>query len=231
MQTVLLAARDLRLLSTVDITRWSRELRGGATLSVPCARSYEPHARATQGNRHVCVVLSPSHEIKIFAEGAQVFAFRNAEWHLLDLEARYEGWAEAVGHRGLAERLFQAALDLADARQGALFVVLHDPATSLPQLVRHDDLLLGPGAPGEPGRRLTRQSLLSLLAARDVLSLDLSVLEALATLDGATVIDREGRLLAAGAILRHPPDEPVGPDRVEGARTTAALTAGRSGQC
>ena len=38
-------------------------------------------------------------------------------------------WAAAVGNRALAERLFQTALDLADARQGALFVVLRDPAS------------------------------------------------------------------------------------------------------
>ena len=37
-------------------------------------------------------------------------------------------WAEAVGNAALAERLFQTALDLADAREGALFVVLRDPA-------------------------------------------------------------------------------------------------------
>jgi hypothetical protein len=65
------------------------------------------HALATAGNRNVCVVLSPSHEIKLFAEGVQVFSFRNARWHLLDLKAKYELWAASVGNRTLAERLFQ----------------------------------------------------------------------------------------------------------------------------
>jgi hypothetical protein len=53
--------------------------------------------------------------------------------------------------------------------------------------------------------------------------MDRTVLEALATMDGATVVDREGRLLAVGAILLHPslPAEVV----VEGARTTAAIAA------
>jgi hypothetical protein len=74
-----------------------------------------------------------------------------------------------------------------------------------------------------------RRELLSLLAARDVLSLDLSVLEALASLDGATVLDRDGNVLAAGAILRHPPGDAEFGGRVEGARTTAALTASRFG--
>jgi hypothetical protein len=228
--TLFLAARDGRLLSTVDIARWAEELRGEASpLSVPCARAYAAHARATQGNRHVCVVLSPSHEIKVFAEGAQMFSFRNARWHLLDIEARYEMWAAAVGHRGVAERLFQAALDLADAREGALFVVLRSPADAVRHLVMPDDLLLEPGQAPSAGQRSARRELLSLLATRDVLALDQPVLEGLASLDGAIVLDPRGALLAAGAILRHPPDGPATTERVEGARTTAALAASRFG--
>jgi hypothetical protein len=226
LQTLFLVARDGRLLSTVDIERWTAQVRGTSPLLVPCPRTYASHARATQGNRHVCVVLSPTHEIKVFAEGAQVFAFRNAQWHLLDLESHYEEWAVAVGHRGVAERLFQAALDLAEARQGALFAVVRDP-DALMQLVAPDDRLLDVRAGSHA--RSERRELLSLLAATDVLSIDLNVFEALAGLDGAMVFDQDGRLLAAGAILRHPPGD-VGPvDRVEGARTTAAVTAGRYG--
>jgi hypothetical protein len=228
-ETLFLVARDGRLLSTVDTVRWSNELRGDSHLTVPCARTYRPHARATQGNRHVCVVLSPSHEIKVFAEGVQMFAFRNAEWRLLDLEAHYETWVTAVGNRAGADRLFQAALDLADARQGALFVILREPREAMAHLVRREDQLLGAGEPVTHSRHASRRELLSLLAARDVLSLDRSVLEALASLDGATVLDRDGRVLAAGAILRHPPDDVSIGERVEGARTTAAVTASRFG--
>ena len=53
--------------------------------------------------------------------------------------------------------------------------------------------------------------------------------EALASLDGAIVMDRHGRLLAAGAILRHPAEESEQDGEVEGARTTAALAASRFG--
>ena len=72
----------------------------------------------------MCVVLSPSHEIKVFAEGAEILTFRHAHWHLLDVQAKFELWAEAVGQRSLATRLFQTALELSNARQGALFVVV-----------------------------------------------------------------------------------------------------------
>jgi hypothetical protein len=230
LRTVFLVNRRGTLLGTVDIARWAHRLRPRARLAVPCAAAYRGHALATEGARHVCVVLSPSHEIKVFAEGTEVFAFRNAEWHLLDLEAKYERWAAAVGHRPVAERLFQAALDLADARHGALFVVLRDPATAVDQLLAPEDLLHGPGeAAGDPSRPLSRQDLVSILIARNILALDRTVLEALASMDGATVLDREGRLLAAGAILRHPPGAPPAEIRIEGARTAAALAATRFG--
>jgi hypothetical protein len=69
----------------------------------------------------MAAVLSLSGEIKLFAEGAQVLAAQHAHWHLLTC-------ANGAGGRGPRERaagrtLFQTALELADARQGALFVV------------------------------------------------------------------------------------------------------------
>jgi hypothetical protein len=198
-------------------------------LDVPCPTPYRSHALATAGNRNVCVVLSPSHEIKLFAEGVQVFSFRNARWHLLDLQAKYELWAASVGNRALAERLFQAAVDLADAREGALFVVLREPASSLPLLVAPADQLDMPRPPGNADTP-TRGQLLQMLQGRTATAIDPAVLAGLARTDGATVLDPDGRLLAVGAILLH--SEPVEPHSslaVEGARTTAAMTAGRYG--
>ena len=52
---------------------------------------------------------------------------------------------------------------------------------------------------------------------------------ALASLDGATVVDTRGRLIAAGAILMHPHGEGSDAWVSEGARTTAAQAAGRFG--
>jgi hypothetical protein len=81
-------------------------------------------------------------------------------------------------------------------------------------------------ASGAPSRR----EILHLLEGRSATDLDPSVLSTLASLDGAIVVDREGRLLAAGAILRHPPSQELEQGGiVEGARTTAALAASRFG--
>jgi DNA integrity scanning protein DisA with diadenylate cyclase activity len=134
-----------------------------------------------------------------------------------------------VGSLALAQRLFQSALELAEARQGALFVVLRDPASAR-ELIAMADRIDAPvsEAPRPVGAAPTRRDLLNLVTGRSVTELDASVLAALASLDGATVTDVNGKLLAAGAILRHSIDstsadyEPV---IIEGARTTAALAA------
>jgi hypothetical protein len=229
-RTVFLVGKDSRLVDIVDMDRWATQASGGQSLAVPCAAPYSAHARATLTGGHVGVVLSPQREIKVFARGEQVFAFRNADWHLLDLSAKYQLWEAAVGSGPLARRLFQTALDLSDARQGALFVVLRRPLETLAELVTADDRLdMEPvGAADDPDTP-SRRHLLHVLAGRTVTDLDASVLAALATLDGAMVCDRQGQLLAAGAILRHPLAAVDGGRAAEGARTTAAMAASRFG--
>ncbi len=224
LRTLFLANRSGVVLDIVEVERYVKD----APLEIPCSIQYQAHARATLGNRNIAIVLSPTHEIKIFAEGRQVFTFRNAKWHLLDIEAKYELWAAAVGNRPLAERLFQTALDLADFREGALFVVLRDAANSLPHLVAPGDQLDAIRPSG--GEVPNRGQLMYMLRGRSATDLDPAVLEALARTDGATVMDGSGRLLAVGAILLHSePPEPHSYLAVEGARTTAAMAAGRYG--
>ena len=228
--TVFLANEEGRLLDIIDVERWSGAAGESRQLPVACAERYRAHARATQHHGHVCAVLSPSREIKIFAEGVELFAFRGAEWHLLDLQAKYRVWSDAVGNDALALRLFQSALDLADMREGALLVVVRDVADVGKVVAPADRLdvpMATPSTPDMPSRR----DLLRLIEGRFATGLDPNVLEALASLDGATVVARDGQLLAAGAILRHLPleDSANGGGIVEGARTSAALAASRFG--
>jgi hypothetical protein len=228
--TVFQVNSEGRLLDIIDIDRWGTEACRNQTLHVPCAKAFQPHARATTQHGHICAVLSPSREIKIFAEGAELFTFRGAAWHLLDVQAKYRLWAEAVGNDALATRLFQTARDLSDVREGALFLVAREPDQAVAHLVAPADRLDVPidaiAADGGP----TRRDLLHLLEGRRITDLDPSVLATLSSLDGATVTDRDGRLLAAGAILRHPASEHLEAGGVvEGARTTAAVAASQFG--
>ena len=224
LETLFLVNRGGVVLDIIEIARYVKPV----ALEIPCAAAYRPHALATAGNRNLSIVLSPSHEIKVFAEGVQTFSFRNARWHLIDLEAKYQMWVSAIGNPALAERLFQTALDLADSREGALFVVLRDAGPALSQLVAPADQLDAVRHTG--GAVPTRGQLMHMLRGRNVRELDPAVLAGLARTDGATVMDHTGRLLAVGAILLHTePPEPHSNLAVEGARTTAAMAAGRLG--
>ena len=109
--------------------------------------------------------------------------------------------------------------------------MVREPDVAVPQLVAPADRLdlpirdLDDGSEG-PSRR----HLLHLLERRTITDLDPSVFMGLAALDGATVTDRSGRLLAVGAILRHPPSQQLDAGGgVEGARTTAAMAASQFG--
>jgi hypothetical protein len=230
LQTLFLVDPEGTVLDIVEIARYAAE-HHGLDLSgpdVPGAAAYRAHAAATAGNRNITVVLSPSHEIKIFADGVEMFGFRNARWHLLDVQAKYDMWEHAVGNAALATRLFQTALDLSDARQGALFVVLRDFESSLPLIVAPGDRLDAPRPKFADGP--DRVQLLHMIRGRTAVAIDPAVLAGLARTDGATVMDTDGRLLAVGAILLHTePVEPHSALAVEGARTTAAMTAGRYG--
>jgi hypothetical protein len=222
-----------RLSAILDIARFANELTDAAVNDVPCARAYQAHAHATRAGGHVCVVLSPNQEIKLFAEGRHVFAFAHGRWRILDPAAKFAMWNGAVKSPALARSIFQAALNLSENRQGALFVVVDEPRAALGRLIAsHDFLSTGASAapPSEfsPHDPLAKRALHYLARGQNIVEMDPAVLEALASLDGAIATDRNGRLLAFGAILRQQDDLP-GLAQAEGARTTAALVASRYG--
>ncbi len=233
-RTLFLVDRQGRLAGIVDAARWSAD-RHAAGDDPLCAQIYGPHARATRSGGHVCLVLSANQEIKVFAGGNQVFAFTHGRWRLLDPRAKFAAWSESVGDESLARPLFRAALNLAEERRGALFVVLDDPSQAIGRLIAPSDALadvpdvraMGNLPSRDP---LARRALHYLARGRRVGDLDPAVIEALASIDGAFVVDRSGRMIAFGAILRHDPSDLPGLSPAEGARTTAALAASRFGE-
>ena len=236
-RTLFLVDRDGKLAEIVDVARWAAEsapIAEGDPEPAPCARAFAPHALATRAGGHVCLVLSRNQEIKVFAGGAQAFAFAHGRWRLLDPAAKYASWRAAVSDDGLAKGLFQAALDLAEGRRGGLLVVLDEPEAAVGRLVAPHDILAesppdGPFPEFSPHDPSARRALHYLARGRSVATLDPSVLEALAGLDGALVAGKDGRLLAFGAILRHDASDLPALRAAEGARTSAALVASRFG--
>jgi hypothetical protein len=224
LQTLALVDGEGLLVELVDVERWV-EPTADVSLAVPSPARYRAHSRATLCGGHVCLVLTPNGEIKIFAGGAQVFNFIDGRWRLTEARAKYEALRRALGDAALAERLFTAALDLAEARRGALFVVLDD-ASSAAQLVPSADLLTAASQTviAEESKRRFHY----LLDDKRLLEVAPAVLESVARIDGAIVLDVAGNLLAFGTILRLPRTD-TGGDVAEGGRTTAALAASRLG--
>lgn len=231
-RTVMLVDRDGRLADVVDVRDWAeREASGAGEPDVPSSRLYRSHALATREGGRVCLVLSPHQEIKVFSGGAQTFAFAHGRWRVLDPASKFALWCDAVEDPRLARSLFQTALELAEERQGGLLVVFPDPALVIGRVIAPEDALDARAAvAGGRGEALSKRSIQYLAEGRSVLEMAPSVVEALASLDGALAVDAEGRLLAFGAILRHDLSHPhANRDVAEGARTTAAIVASRFG--
>jgi DNA integrity scanning protein DisA with diadenylate cyclase activity len=237
-RTVFLVDRQGDLVRMIDVAQWADACQGCEPLVHPCPRAYLSHAKATRSGGHVCLVLTPAQEIKIFAEGTLMFSFSDARWRLLDIPSKFAVWSEAVGRTGwrdLARSVFQAALNLSEARFGALFVVLRDPQQSIPQLIAPADQISWEVAADDPqdpenlSPKHAKRALHHAVRGMKLSDLEPSVLEAISCLDGAVVTDQDGRLITFGAILRIAPETLEMDRAVQGARTLAGLAASLHG--
>jgi hypothetical protein len=228
LQTVFLVDQDGLLVDLVDVQHWPGR-SGGVTLPAPSSQKYRAHCLGTLYGGHICLVLTANGEIKVFAEGTQVFNFLGGQWRLTDAAEKYYVWKRAIGHHPLAERLMTVALNLAEARHGALFVVLDKPDSARKLVLPGDMLDENQVQPAERSEAGPKERIHYLLRRKRILDLAPSVLETIAGMDGSIVLDRESNLLAFGAILRHDLSAFSGSQLVEGGRTTAAVAASRFG--
>jgi hypothetical protein len=227
LQTLALVDQNGMLAEIVDVQEWA-EPYIDIPLPVPSAARYQTHSRATLCGGHVCMILTGNGEMKIIADGVQIFRFWDGRWRLTDAERKYGLWTEAVGNSELAERLFVAALNLAEERRGGLLVVL-DNSGSASALVSNTDLIGHLPARNQDPIPGTKDQLHYLLHQKRVLDIPMSVLETIARVDGGVVMDQESNLLAFGAILRHHDLADVHPENIAGGRTTAAIAASQFG--
>ncbi len=79
-QTLFLVDTKGDLFRMADIELWANQVQGDAALEHPCPRPYQSHASATREGGHVCLVLTPNQEIKIFAAGTMLFSLSDARW-------------------------------------------------------------------------------------------------------------------------------------------------------
>lgn len=222
--TLALVDQQGLLVNLVDVRDWAEPF-AGRPLPAPAPEPYHAHALATICGGHVCLVLTPNGEIKLFAEGSQVFHYLNGRWQLTDTEVKYKQWQQEVGDRVLAERLFTVALNMAESRHGGLFVIL-DHGVDPRELVAPADLVTA--ASSDPNRA-DRHRIHYLLRHHTLHDIAPAVLENIAKIDGAVVLRRDSTLLAFGAILRYQHPNPEDDSIIEGGRTNAATAASRFG--
>jgi hypothetical protein len=226
--TLFLVNRGGLLVDLVDVRDWTC-MFNDADLPAPTADLYHAHCLATLQGGHICMVLTPNGEIKVMAHGTQIFNFLGGRWRLTDCVHKFDLWREGVGNPALAERLFSAALNLAEDRRGGLFVVLDDPKLAQ-HFVPMGELLDVPQMPRVDSQDYTTKDQIHyLLRHKQVLGMAPALLETIARMDGSLVMDRESTLLAFGAILRNTRMAGADDQILEGGRTTAAVGASRFG--
>jgi DNA integrity scanning protein DisA with diadenylate cyclase activity len=167
--------------------------------------------------------------MKIFADGVQIFRFLDGHWLITDAVEKFRLWKEGLSNSRLAEVLFITALNLAEDRHGGLLVVLDDPTTAS-RLISEPDLLASTPRQDHARVQGSKDQFHYLLRDKCVLNLPTTILETLARIDGAVVLDSESNLLAFGAILHYPDLADLHPENIEGGRSSAAIGASRFGK-
>lgn len=169
-------------------------------------------ALATRRLGGVGFFLREDRSIWTFVDGRPLVIRRGEHWSAFPLWLA-TALGNAVGGGHAVELVVQAALMVSAGRGGAILGIVDDP-TSLDATVPLKDRF-DLRNQFDPGAMRPETRLHHLIDAGD---LDATTLARLAALDGATIVDRHGRLLAYGAIVTS-----VGSEH-EGARTAAART-------
>jgi len=181
---------------------------------------YRSIAEWATGER-IAVSLNRNGEILVFHRQSLRFALRAGGWHHFTHEATLN--AIHMPHKkAVKQALYETLLDVSFARSGGcLAVVYRANDDKLADMVYPDDLI-APPAPAIPS---TKGKLISSAVGRDFTQLDRRVRAELLALDGATIIDHLGALLAVGAIVQIQAGS-TGGGRLAAAKTLAGLGLG-----
>jgi hypothetical protein len=175
-------------------------------------------AAASASFEGVGVLVRPDRTVWVFDNGEPLFIRRTTRWKAVALASFTRRLAE-VGQTAsleVADRLARASVRSSIQGYGALLAIAPDPAAIRDLLARKDG--------GSPGKSADRPGSVDDDLHRVIASSGpptATTIARLARLDGATVIDPTGALLAYGAIV------PTDVGHGEGARTAAARTLSR----
>lgn len=192
----------------------------GQSTKVFAPFAFAPMAAWATENR-VAIALNRGGEILVFAQGRIIFARRRGQWIHFSHQSAVSQMA-TNGPRGFAADLrlaaYLSALDISFSRAGGGI-----------GLVRRGESVVGTGLPVQArdelsGRRTEKtKALRTLLGASRYQDLPRPFRQELGAIDGAVVIQHDGAIITAGAVLA------VSVSSDEGARKTAAKTLGKYG--
>jgi hypothetical protein len=160
---------------------------------------YSAFCDYTTGNQQYAFVLNSNGEILIFRSGELVFAKRRGDWRLFTHESvmKQIAFGSRKTNDSLRNAIYESTLDVSFARCGGCigFVqksMVRDLQKST--VIKDSDLLVN-------GNAFKTQMLRELVSGALFQNIDRRVRQEILGIDGATVIDWKGRILATGAIL------------------------------
>ncbi len=169
--------------------------------ATPSERGYCPWrhsaiaAWTSGGDGRVAVALNRLGEILIFRDGQLLFARRSGKWHFLTHGPiiRQMGVPK---DQDIRRAIYETALDASFARTGACIGVIASGGLKSAEAMIADRDWLSKDL-SDKARAIAR-----IVKDAKFHELDRTVRQELAAIDGATVIDHEGRVIAVGAILK-----------------------------
>ena len=176
-------------------------------------------AEATRRLGGVGFFLRADRTIWVFAGGEPLLMRRAEHWTTFPLALAAAITNAIGGNAATADVVVQAAFITSAQRHGAIFAIVDDPKC-LDGIVSPKDRYDLRNS-FDPMAMQAETRLHHLIEAED---LDAQILARLAALDGATILDRDGHLLAYGAIVTSSDSQH------EGARTAAATTLSHSAE-
>jgi hypothetical protein len=148
-------------------------------------------------NGRLALVLNRVGEILVFRDRQLCFTQRGGQWHFLT----HEPVITQMGRpddRNVRRAVYATSIDASFARTGACIgVVTSNHASRWKRLISDEDYL-------SPPKSIKAKVLASIVGTKKFHQLDRRLRQELVAIDGATVIDHMGTVLAAGAIVQVP---------------------------
>jgi hypothetical protein len=156
------------------------------------------HVAGWSSSGKIAAALNRNGEILVFTDGVMRFALRRGHWHHFTHSAIVSS-IHLPRRKEAKNAIYETLLDVAFARcGGCIAVVDRANAAQVTSVVAAKDLIQ-PAAPALPS---LKAELLAKAVGTGFADLDRRIRAELVAMDGATIISHQGKILAAGAIVK-----------------------------